>query len=101
MARAITSIISTETELYHLLVRMSLNDDSPPALATRHALCSLSYQHLDLKVQARHHQVQALAALQVSIEGLHPQLAKEAFQSMAASMLLNIYEVGTLAPPTL
>ena len=95
MAETIASITSTETDLYQLLVRMSLNDDSPPALATRHALTSLSYQHLDLTVQARYHQVQALAALQMSIESLKPQVAKEAFQSMAASMLLNIYEVGT------
>jgi hypothetical protein len=75
---------------------MSLNDDTPAALSTRHALTSLSYHHLNMLPEAKKHQIQALGALQMSIEQLRPVMIREALQSMAASLLLNIYEVRPL-----
>lgn len=94
VARAIAAISDERTDLYRLLIRMSLGDNTAPAVATRHALTSLSYQHLNMLFEARYHQTRALAALQSSIETLGPTAKMQAFQSMAASMLLNIYEVG-------
>ncbi|CAK7200444.1 hypothetical protein SEUCBS139899_003139 [Sporothrix eucalyptigena] len=78
-------------DLYGLLVRMSLTDDGPPALATRHALSALSYQTLGQKEFAYAHQSTAIRALQMSIESqMQPA---QYFQAMAASMLLNYYEI--------
>ena len=79
-------------DLYGLLVRMSLTDDGPPALATRHALSALSYQTLGQPAYAYAHQTTAIRALQTAIE--NPQLQPaQYFQAMAASMLLNYYEI--------
>ncbi|CAK7218075.1 hypothetical protein SBRCBS47491_003383 [Sporothrix bragantina] len=79
-------------DLYGLLVRMSLTDDGPPALATRHALSALSYQTLGQQAFAYAHQSTAIRALQAAIE--NPMLQpSQYFQAMAASMLLNYYEI--------
>ncbi|KIH88729.1 hypothetical protein SPBR_06991 [Sporothrix brasiliensis 5110] len=101
-------------DLYSLLVRMSLTDDGPPALATRHALSALSYQTLGQKEYAYAHQATAIRALQVAIDGAvpgtdtvdgssssgsigghtnSPMQPSQYFQAMAASMLLNYYEI--------
>ncbi|CAK7229192.1 hypothetical protein SCUCBS95973_007138 [Sporothrix curviconia] len=79
-------------DLYGLLVRMSLTDDGAPALATRHALSALSYQTLGQQAIAYAHQSTAIRALQVAIENPALQPAQY-FQAMAASMLLNYYEI--------
>ncbi len=85
-------------DLYSLLVRMSLTDDAPPSLATRHALAALSYQSLGQKHLAYAHQATAIRALQTAIESR--MLPPQSFQAMAASMLLNYHEVGGLEPST-
>ena len=76
-------------DLYGLLLRLSMNDDELPTLAARHAISALSYQHLDVE-KALSHQGSAIRALQMAIEQLDPA---RAIQTMAASMLLNIFEV--------
>ncbi|KAK3361387.1 fungal-specific transcription factor domain-containing protein [Lasiosphaeria ovina] len=97
---ALSQIISTSCEdmsdLYNLLIRMSLTSEAPPAVATRHAIAALSYQHLERRQEALAHHGKALSALQVSIDSLSQLMPRtdsvQAFQAMAASMLLNIYE---------
>ncbi|KAK0707352.1 fungal-specific transcription factor domain-containing protein [Lasiosphaeris hirsuta] len=79
-------------DLYRLLVRMSLGDENPPALATRHAIAALSYQHLEEQDTAFAHHTQALGALQVAIGCIGAGNMQRAFQTMAASMLLNLFE---------
>ncbi|KAK0710308.1 fungal-specific transcription factor domain-containing protein [Lasiosphaeria miniovina] len=84
------------SDLYNLLIRMSLTSEAPPAVATRHAIAALSYQHLERRQEALAHHGKALRALQVSIDSLSQLVPRtdpvQAFQAMAASMLLNIYE---------
>ncbi|KAH8203323.1 hypothetical protein TruAng_002519 [Truncatella angustata] len=46
VARLISSSYDAD-DLYGLLLRLSINDDEKPTLATRHAISALSYQHLD------------------------------------------------------
>ncbi|EPE02448.1 hypothetical protein F503_00716 [Ophiostoma piceae UAMH 11346] len=78
------------TDLYGLLLRMSLTDNGPSALATRHALSALSFQSVGHKQTAYRHQTMAIRALQTAIEArMQPA---QSFQAMAASMLLNYYE---------
>ncbi|KAK3350207.1 fungal-specific transcription factor domain-containing protein [Lasiosphaeria hispida] len=79
-------------DLYGLLVRMSLGDENAPALATRHAIAALSYQHLEEQDTAFAHHTQALSALQVAIGCIGSGNMQRAFQTMAASMLLNLFE---------
>lgn len=73
-----------------MLVRMAFQDDSLPSLASRYAISALSYQHLAMEKTAMMHQMAAIRALQTAIETAS---AAECMQMMAASMLLNIYEV--------
>ncbi|KAH6645304.1 fungal-specific transcription factor domain-containing protein [Truncatella angustata] len=87
VARLISSSYDAD-DLYGLLLRLSINDDEKPTLATRHAISALSYQHLD-KDKALVYQTNAVCALQSSIEALVPS---RAIQTMAASMLLSIFE---------
>ncbi|KAJ9144113.1 Fungal specific transcription factor domain-containing protein [Pleurostoma richardsiae] len=89
VARILTTS-SFEDELYGLLIRLSLNDDSPASLAPRHALSAISYQHVGRQDQAIAHQTRAMMALQTAIES--PVQATKALQMMASSMLLNIFE---------
>lgn len=89
VARLVSSSQSCD-ELYGLLVRMSFQDDSLPSLASRYAISALSYQHLAMDKTAVMHQTRAIRALQSAIETAVPS---ECMQLMAASMLLNIYEV--------
>ena len=77
-------------DLYGLLVRMSLTDNGPSALATRHALSALAFQNVGHRQTAYRHQTTAIRALQAAIESrMQPA---QSFQAMAASMLLNYYE---------
>lgn len=71
-------------------MRMSLSDDQPSSLATRHAINALSYQHLHMEKAALLHQTSAIRALQTSINNLDPS---QGMLTMAASMLLSIFEV--------
>jgi hypothetical protein len=66
-----------------------MNDDEPPTIAARHAISALSYQHIDVE-KALLHQTKAIRALQFAIEYFDPSRAT---QAMAASMMLNIFEV--------
>lgn len=86
----ILSSSNRNDELYGLLVRMAFQDDSLPSLASRYAISALSYQHLAMEKAAVMHQMAAIRALQTAIETAK---AAECMQMMAASMLLNIYEV--------
>ncbi|KAK3315690.1 fungal-specific transcription factor domain-containing protein [Apodospora peruviana] len=92
VSRIISSACDDTADLYKLLVRMSLSEETPPAMATRHAFAALSYQHLAEQETAFAHQTKALSALQTSIETLSPTEPAQAFHAMAASMLLNIFE---------
>jgi hypothetical protein len=49
---------------------MSLADETPSALAARHAIAALSYQHLGEHGVAAVHQTKALSALQTVINTL-------------------------------
>ncbi|KAK3381160.1 fungal-specific transcription factor domain-containing protein [Podospora didyma] len=93
VSRIITTACDEMGDLYQLLVRISLGNETPPAIATRHAIAALSYQHLDQPATAYFHQTKALSALQVSINCLTQSAdSTVAFQAMAASMLINIFE---------
>lgn len=83
--------------LHSLLVRMSLTDETPPALATRHAIAALSLQQHGNEQAAVMHQWRSLGALQVAINALGQGNINvvQAFQAMAASMLLNVFEVSS------
>ncbi|KAK0640631.1 fungal-specific transcription factor domain-containing protein [Cercophora newfieldiana] len=87
-------------DLYGLLVRMSLGDDNLPAQATRHAIAAISYQHIGQDDAALSHKTNSISALQKSVDLLSSGKldTKEAFQAMAASMLLNIFENLYSAP---
>lgn len=77
-------------DLYGLLMRMSLTDNGPSALAMRHALSALASQSVGQIQMAYRNQITAIRALQTAIESkMQPG---ESFQAMAASMLLNYYE---------
>lgn len=89
MARLVSSSQSCD-DLYGLLVRMSFQDESLPSLASRYAISALSYQHMAMAQVAVVQQTNAIRALQAAIETAVPS---ECMQLMAASMLLNIYEV--------
>jgi hypothetical protein len=88
----LVSSSSDASGLYGLLLRLSFHDNGFPSLATRHALAALSYQHLD-KYKAALHQARSIRALQSAIEHFP---VSSAMQTMAASMLLSIFEVGEL-----
>jgi hypothetical protein len=66
-----------------------MNDEELPTKAARHAISALSYQHRDVE-KALLHQTSAIRALQSAIENFDPS---RAIQVMAASMMLNIFEV--------
>ncbi|KAK4447273.1 fungal-specific transcription factor domain-containing protein [Podospora aff. communis PSN243] len=97
--RAVSALVSSTCEnmgedLYGLLVRMSLGDDHPPAQATRHAVAAISYHHVGQEEVALTHKANSISALHRSVErlGSGDLDTKEAFQAMAASMLLSVYE---------
>lgn len=70
-------------------MRLSINDNNLPTLATRHAISALSFQHVDSD-KAILHQTYALRALQATIVNFSPSWALKA---IAASMLLSLFEV--------
>ena len=78
--------------LYELLVRLSLNDDTSSAMATRHAISAISYQHMSMGEVATMHQLRATSALQEAINDFNPS---SSMQMIAASMLLSLFEVST------
>ncbi len=91
MARLVAVTHEDAQTLYGLLARMSLTDDTPASLATRHAIAALSNQHAGKSVVAMWHQTKALGALQTAIE--RPVELSSALQMMAASLLLGMSEV--------
>ncbi len=80
-------------DLYGLLVRMSLSNETAPSLATRHAIAALCFQHRGMDGVALSHQTLAIRSLQVALND--PLGPTEALQSLAASRLLNIFEVSS------
>jgi len=83
--------VDGHSELYDLLRRMTLCEDSAPALAIRHSITSLAILYTKGSDKAYLYRAKAISALRKS---LAKQLEKtEALQVMAASMLMQIYEV--------
>lgn len=94
-------------ELYPLLIRMSVGDEQPPTIATRHALAALAHKFLGDHPTAMMHHARAVSALQAAIDGLKTvgvseQVCQQKFQAIAASLLLNTFEVhrSDVAPAT-
>jgi hypothetical protein len=86
-------------ELYPLLIRMSVGDELPPTIATRHALAALSHKFLGDQKAAMMHHARSVSALQVAINGLKTadvsdEACHQKFQAIAASLLLNTFEVS-------
>ena len=73
---------------------MSLGSTTSAAIAVRHALTTLSFQLLGMSHRATEHRGQTMRALQTTIDKPLPLDRAEAFQAIAASMLLNICEVN-------
>lgn len=86
-------------ELYPLLIRMSVGDELPPTIATRHALAALAHKFLGDEKTAMMHHGRAVSALQVAIDhlknvGISELACQQKFQAIAASLLLNTFEVS-------
>lgn len=94
ISNALTIKGDPDADLYRLMARMTLNSTLPAAMAVRHALTAVSFQFLGERLRAREHQNQALGAIRTTISKPLPLERMEAFQAMAASMLLNIYEAS-------
>lgn len=75
-------------------MRMALSDNTLPSLAIRSAISALALLHAKRLSEASIFQIKALSALSQSIN--QEIGTEEALKTMAASMLLNIYEVGGL-----
>jgi hypothetical protein len=74
---------------------MALSDNTLPSLAIRFAISALAHLHLNRSSEASQFQVSALSALSKSIN--REIGTEEGLKTMAASMLLNIYEVSELS----
>jgi hypothetical protein len=71
---------------------MALSDNTLPSLAIRFAISALAILHIKRFSEASRFQINALSALSRSI---NQQIGtEEGLKTIAASMLLNIYEVG-------
>ncbi|KAK1835672.1 fungal-specific transcription factor domain-containing protein [Podospora conica] len=98
-SRLISSCCDGMRELYPLIIRMSLGDEQPASIATRHALAALSHKFIGEQQTAMMHHAKAVSALQVAINGLQTAGFSEnacyrKFQAIAASLLLNTFEVS-------
>jgi hypothetical protein len=71
---------------------MSLNDNTLPSIAIRFAIFALALLHLKRSSEASLYQIKAISALSKSID--REIGTEEGLKTIAASMLLNIYEVG-------
>jgi hypothetical protein len=71
---------------------MSLNDNTLPSIAIRFAISALALLHLKRSSEASLYQIKAISALSKSID--REIGTEEGLKTIAASMLLNIYEVG-------
>lgn len=85
------------SQLYDLLRCMALSENSAPALAVRYAITSLAMLHTKGLSKADLYRAKAISALRQSISRKLER--KEALQAMAASMLMEIYEVISFAHP--
>ncbi|KAL7930223.1 fungal-specific transcription factor domain-containing protein [Trichoderma chlorosporum] len=80
-------------DIQQLLMGMIANSEASAATALRHALLALSFQYLSINPKAIHHQNQAIKYLQAAMDKCLPSHREEAFQTVAASMLLSMYEM--------
>lgn len=83
---------------------MSLADETAPALAIRHAMAALSFQHLGDRAMSTMHENKSVRALQATVNHLgRGALVEptEAFRAMAASLLLNMFETMEFESPPL
>ncbi|KAL6889162.1 fungal-specific transcription factor domain-containing protein [Trichoderma evansii] len=80
-------------DVQQLLAKMIANSTKSSAIALRHALLALSFQFFVISTKAIQHQNQAIQYLQTAIDRSLPWEKDEALQSIAASMLLSVYEM--------
>jgi hypothetical protein len=73
---------------------MALSDNTLPSLAIRFAISALALLHIKRSSEASLFQIKALSALSQSIN--REIGTEEGLKTIAASMLLNIYEVGEI-----
>ncbi|KAJ5999776.1 hypothetical protein N7481_000185 [Penicillium waksmanii] len=96
----IRRILSSEDEysdLYDLLLRLSLCDESLPSLAVRHSITSLSTLHTHGLAAARITQGKAICAIRHTIaSGLNRPNA--ILQVIAASLLMLLHEIYSREP---
>jgi hypothetical protein len=71
---------------------MALSDNTLPSPAIRFAISALALLHVRRSFEASKFQIKALSALSQSIN--QEIGTEERLKTIAASMLLNIYEVG-------
>jgi hypothetical protein len=92
----VTSQGDLRQDICQLLYRMSLDDETTPALAVRHSMNAISYLNLKQSSESVQHHMLAVSALRKSVADLSESKARS--QAIAASLLLSIYEVGPYSP---
>lgn len=80
-------------DIQQLFRDMIANSSTLAATALRHALLALCFQNLTITSDAIYHQNRSIIHLQSAMEKSLPWHHEEAFQMIAASMLLSLYEV--------
>ncbi|KAL7904782.1 fungal-specific transcription factor domain-containing protein [Trichoderma velutinum] len=80
-------------EIQQLFRDMIANSSVSAATALRHALLALCFQYLTITPDAIFHQNRSIESLQSAMEKTLPWHREEAFQMVAASMLLSLYEM--------
>jgi hypothetical protein len=74
---------------------MSLTDNGVASLAVRYAMNAISYLYLRRSDEAMLHQMRAVSALQGAIDRIQDPRCRA--QAIAASLLLSLYEVCSIA----
>ena len=95
--RLITSRGDLRQDVCGLLRRMSLTDNGVASLAVRYAMNAISYLYLRRPDEAMLHQMRAVSALQGAIDRIQDPRCRA--QAIAASLLLSLYEVCSIAVP--
>lgn len=93
--RLITSRGDLRQDVCGLLRRMSLTDNGVASLAVRYAMNAISYLYLRRTDEAMLHQMRAVSALQGAIDRIQDPRCRA--QAIAASLLLSLYEVYSIA----
>lgn len=85
-------------DIQQLFRDMIANSSTSATTALRHALLALCFQYLAITPNAIYHQNRSIKGLQSAMEKSLPWHHEEAFQMIAVSMLLSLYEVHWLPP---